>query len=894
MGREAELAVLEEVWGAVRGRRAQVAGIVGATAVGKTALVAEFVRRTGADIARTVATPEGMSVPWGTLRQLAKGLPGSELARVVAEGGPSPEAEPWYVGQMVLADLKTAGEIVLFVDDVQWVDPKSGQALRFAAQHMFGIPVLMIIVHNDGHQFDDGWRHILEMDNSRSLSLGGLSPGELMRLATAVGRPGLSPTGAARLFEHTLGNPLHARAVLDQVPMHVIVNGDGALPAHRSLASSIAAAYDRCGERTRALLDAGAVLGDPFPLARARELAGLDSTGAALDEAAGALLIQEAPGTAGREVAFLHPSVRTTVYDRLSVVARSSLHRAAARLTDGPEALRHRVRAADGPDADLAADLDRVAGQLLERGLVSAGAQAARTALDLTPPGPDRVPRLLTTVEALLVAGDVIGASEFPVEAGGDGSPWWNYVAGYQALLSGRVEEAAELFADALAKVQAGQPSPKGAPQDLEARIATQLAIVGIVTLAYQSMIKYGSVARSAGTRSPRVAAFAEFAQTVGLALAGRSAEALEILARPDTGLTAGLDRLVARGMVRLWTDDLPGADRDLREAVDRALLGEPLRVGQAMAFLGEVLYRRGELTESVQCARLAVGDAEANQRVWDYALLNGLACYPHAAMALWQEAEAHAATAREWAPLVGSRAGLVSAAVADALIAQARGDDERLLRAAEQVEELFDPLEPGTYLLGPARADALTGLGRLAEARDALDLFEQRFPSERDSHRMGIGRVRARLALAEGDHGAALVHGRDALALAVKVGLPLEAARIRVLLGEALAAAGHKTRAEITMVEALTALDRMGARAFHDRATDLLTALGLSAEPPKAALTRGQHRVAVAAARGLTNQQIADRLKISVKTVETQLSAVYRILDVSRDDLRRLFGDRD
>ena len=274
-------------------------------------------------------------------------------------------------------------------------------------------------------------------------------------------------------------------------------------------------------------------------------------------------------------------------------------------------------------------------------------------------------------------------------------------MAGYQSLLAGQVGEAQLRLGRALDATATGS-APARAPADLRARIATQLAIIGLVSLSYPEMIEYGQIAVAENSADPRVSAFAWFARTVGLALAGRGSQALADLDARGTG--PGLEPLIAQGMVKLWTDDLDGAIQHLKEATERAYRGEALRVGQALAFLGDAEYRRGLLAESVLHTELAVGDAEENERYWDYALLHGLACQTQAALGDWARAEEHSSAAVLWAPLVGTRAGLLSAAGTRAVIAQARGDAVALLKAAEDFETVFDPLEPGITLLGPRK----------------------------------------------------------------------------------------------------------------------------------------------------------------------------------------------
>jgi hypothetical protein len=322
---------------------------------------------------------------------------------------------------------------------------------------------------------------------------------------------------------------------------------------------------------------------------------------------------------------------------------------------------------------------------------------------------------MLATVESLLVAGDAVAAHEYQGElAATPRGPWRDYVLGYQTLLNGHIAEATDLFREALAALDKAGPlessdddaAEKGdpAPPDLRARIATQLAIIGILTLDYPEMVEYGSAAVAAGSAEPWVSGFARFAQTVGMALAGDSAGALALLIEVgEPGEESGLDGLVARGLIRLWTDDLDGASHDLHTAVHRATRGEALRVSQALGFLGEVEYRRGMLGEAVLFTDLAAGNAEDNDRFWDFSILHALATYPHAARAEWAEAEHHAAQSATWARTFGAPAGLTFAAAAKAAIAQARRDAQRLLAAAIQLETHYDSLEPGTHPFGPA-----------------------------------------------------------------------------------------------------------------------------------------------------------------------------------------------
>jgi DNA-binding CsgD family transcriptional regulator len=391
------------------------------------------------------------------------------------------------------------------------------------------------------------------------------------------------------------------------------------------------------------------------------------------------------------------------------------------------------------------------------------------------------------------------------------------------------------------------------------------------------------------------VAAFAWFARSVGLALAGRGADALASLAGVDLpGAPGGLDGLVARGMIRLWTDDLPRAHADLLTVIERATNGEAMRVAQALGFLGEVEYRRGMLAESVLHTELAVADAEENGRVWDYAMLHALASYPRAARGEWAEADAHVAKAAEWAPLLGIRTSAAFAAAARATVATARDDPEAMLAAADDLAAAYDSVEPGTYLLGPVRAEALCRLDRPAEASQALDAFADTLAaSGRRSALLGVARVRAQISLARGDAHAARTDCTLAAALAKEIGLPLEAARVELLTGRCLLALGKRGGAERHVRDALRQLRVLGAYAFEAQALAVVEEAGLSVDTVHGLfekLTDTERAVTRLACDRLSNKEIAARLIISQKTVEYHLGHVYDKLDVaSRQELRQL-----
>ena len=81
-----------------------------------------------------------------------------------------------------LGDLRAAGETILVLDDAHWADRQSQAALRFAARHMTGLPVLVIVIHNDEDlqsPLDESWRRLFGSAHGSLVTLSGLTPEEL-------------------------------------------------------------------------------------------------------------------------------------------------------------------------------------------------------------------------------------------------------------------------------------------------------------------------------------------------------------------------------------------------------------------------------------------------------------------------------------------------------------------------------------------------------------------------------------------------------------------------------------------------------------------------------------------------------------------------------------------
>ena len=153
--------------------------------------------------------------------------------------------------------------------------------------------------------------------------------------------------------------------------------------------------------------------------------------------------------------------------------------------------------------------------------------------------------------------------------------------------------------------------------------------------------------------------------------------------------------------------------------------------------------------------------------------------------------------------------------------------------------------------------------------------------------------RAAAAVDLYAGDPAHAAEQALASAAAAEEVGAPIEAARSRTLAGRALAQAGQRDRAVAELKHAAAELGRCGALRYRDEAERDLRQLGhrihRRTRPGKAdatgleSLTARELQVARLVVDRKTNPEIAAKLFLSQKTVETHLRNIFRKLVTRR-----------
>jgi DNA-binding CsgD family transcriptional regulator len=896
VGRAAELAILDAEMQAVRAGRPRVVLVEGEAGIGKSSLLLRFLsRHRDVCLLRASGDEAEMLLAWGVADQL---LASARLAGM--EGSPQAgaaqwkDADPLAVGAQlvaVLGDLQADDRVVVVViDDLHWSDQPSAQAILFALRRMQADRVLGLVSARPGElsRLGEGWGRFAGGDHRATrLRLGGLTADDLVAMARTLGAGDLSGRAAAQLLDHTGGNSLHCRALLEELGPGGLARADHDLPAPRALADVVQARLGALSEPARELVTAAAVLGRRCPLAAAAALAGLADRLNALDEAIAAGLVVEDRAGSGTDIAFAHPLVHAAVRDGIGPDRRRRLHRVAATLVPAPVALTHRVAAARGPDDSLADDLEAAARQAAKAGSAAQAAAWLAQASAASTSRPDQERRLLDAVSALVDNADLSGAlALWPAAAQLEPSARRSALLGHLDLLGGG---GSIVEAHLLEAWQAHNPDTEPL---VGAAAATSLAHYLCTRRRVEEAITWSERAVAASAGDPAVRLQALTMMALSLTLAGRGEEGLARLAGlPAVAAEVPLeltDGLIMRGMCRLFTDDATGAVSDLSVSLARLRGGVSVHFpGYCMACLAEAEYRLGAWDDALLHAELAVSLAHDTDRTWALAYAHAYAAVVPVARGDWQLAGAHVEASR--AAAVGAGTAVRAAAWAGAELATARGDLEAVLSATSAVRALGRLAAfglPGWTDWRPLEVDALIGLGRLDDAEAALEEMDAAIPAPgRGSASMTAARLRGNLAVARGDLAGAGESFAVALQLAKGLSLPFQIALLERDDGRRLRRAGDRQGAVARLRQARDRLIALGAQPYVAACERELQSCGAEIQPePGPArwnLTASEMAVARLVSTGRSNREVAAELYVSVKAVEFHLGHVFDKLGI-------------
>jgi DNA-binding CsgD family transcriptional regulator len=885
VGRAAEHGRMADVIARVGAGEPWLVAVEGDPGMGKTSLVR-----------RCLAGVPGLRVLWARAGQAEADLDFGVVDQLLRAAGdvsrPLPPqdgngsvASSFAMGASLLAvvgELAAQGPVAVVVDDLQWADRSSAEALTFMLRRLSVDPVIAVVIYR-GHsdRLDDAAQRMLgSVENRLHILLGGLGSDEVAALAAALAGS-LDEKTVQRLYLGTGGHPLYLRTVLTE--------GSGfdprsperlALP--RSLAAAIGDQLRALPPDTRSVLEMLSVLNLRLPLAQLGQAAHVRSPGAAVEPAVAVGLADWAPEEPSCPVGLRHLLVRDAIYAGITPTSRRILHARAAVLVGASASWEHRVAALEHPDEGLAAELERVAGEEAASGRVSLAATHLQWASDISPDRAGRERRLLTAARLLMVGEESGGMALRPAVEAASPSPLRDCVLGAMALLSGRFAEAERRFTEALAQAQA---DPGSGP--LAALIASWLAGTYLLLGDGEKGVSFARWALGTGYLDPLAASWVRAQVAIGaLQVAGPAAALAELGhldADPARVGPLDVECLAWRGTLWMTAGDLGRAVTDMSTALKMVRRGAPLNLGlQPYAYLTLAQYLAGGWDDALLTCEQAFSAAAIRSRRYELPLLHLAAVCVPAGRGAAAEAEQHALAAEQAAASLDYPHVRLYAAMARALVAQAAGDYLGMADALGlwQDDSALDGRSRGFAVLWqPLLAEGLVGSGQSERAAAVLDQLREN-AGQAGYLRPAVAWLDGWLAEQRGDTAQAqelYQHGEQA----ADTQSPVYAARLLLAHGRLLRRTGRRRMAVERLRRANDLFLALRAAPFLARTEQELAACHLPATPatthqPVLTLTSRETEVAHLVGKGLSNPEIAAELFISRKAVEYHLGNIY------------------
>jgi DNA-binding NarL/FixJ family response regulator len=900
VGRAPELARVAEVIARVQAGQPWLVTIEGDPGVGKTALARRCLAEaegTGLRVLPARADQAEADLDFGLVDQLLR-TAGRVSRLVVPAGGTGSDISSFAVGARLLevvGEQAASRSVAIFIDDLQWADRKSVEALTFMLRRLSVDPVITVVTYRGpGDRLDEAAQRMLSsVENRLHIPLEGLSLDDVASLAAALGTESLEDEVVRRLYQDTGGHPLYLRTLLTEGSgFDPRAPGRSALP--RSLAAAVGDHLRGLPSQTRVILEMLAVLNLRVPLAQLGQAAQDGSSSTAIEPAVAAGLVSWWPEEPTCPVAFRHPLVRDAIYAGITMTRRRQLHARAALFVSEAAAWEHRVAALDQLDEDLAGQLEHLADEEAAGGRLAMAATHLQWASDISPALADRERRLLTAALHLMLAEESRGlALRQAVEASAP-SPLRSGVLGTMAYSSGQLGEAERQFSQALEQARDDPGS-----QPLAALIVNRLASTYTLLGDGEKVMALGRQALGTGTLDPAAASRTRTLVAIGAAqVSGPRAGLAELAyleADPVRARAIDVDGLSYRGMLRLLAGDLGQAIGDLTASLEMARRGATLTLGlRAYFYLALAQYLAGAWDDVLLTAEQGLSAAAIHPRRFDLPLLHLAAVTVPAGRGAAEEAERHARLADEAAASVDYGRERVYAAVARALICQAAGDYLGMADALGPWQDdatLDGRSRVWAVLWRPLLVEGLAGSGQLEQAAAVLAQL-----------RAGSGQVGYLApALAWLDGWLAEQRGDPELALRLyqcgedSIGIPSPVHHARLLLahGRLLRRTGQRRLAIERLRQASEMYQALRAAPFIARSEEELAACQLPGSPVKKqyvpSLTSRETEVAHLIGKGLSNPEIAAELFISRKAVEYHLGNVYAKCGLrGRQQLRR------
>lgn len=909
-GREAECGRLDGLIDAARSGNSNTLLIRGEPGVGKSALLRYALERaTGVTTVVARGIESESELPFAGLADLVRPLhrslsnipPGQAavLAGAVALGPPV-GTDRFAVCAATLSLLAAAAEstpVLLVIDDIQWLDAGSAEAVLFAARRMSAEGVLILFALREGEAT------ALDLSDLPLLQLTGLTEEASIHLLSDQTPALVAPRVAAALSAATRGNPLALMEIptlLTEAQRAGRVPLPDPLPSGPRLEHAFARRVATLPIQTQRtlLIAAASDSTDIGPVRRALEQ--LDIAPEALEgaEASGLITFN------GADVHFRHPLIRSAIYQSAKAVNRREAHRALARALDAEEdsdrRAWHLAAATTAPDESIASALEDAAARSQARSGYGSAAHALVRSAALSPSTSERARRLLAAANAYQLAGRPDEGLRLLDEAIACQPPEGMRfeIEHLRAMIEIWVSAPMATYDRLLIEADRAQHENPSTAAMLLAEATIPCFMAGDVRRSLEIARRARSMANQAGTPTPLLVnvVFAE-----AMVLSGMAVEAAPLIDECLRRVLAS-GHAVARDVqylpfsllaVERYTEAralIAGAAAAARNASAVGVLP------YALAVLSEVDFRTGNFaaayatgTESIR-----LGDETGQGSGAAYSLVT--LARVEAAQGRDDDCRTHTRMAVELARTHGLGSIFNYAGAALGLLELGRARPEEALVHLEKTAQGFresGPTEPNLIQWQPDYIESLARVGRTDDAARALEAFE------RDAERTNRAWAKATAARCRGylSQEDSAAHFRRALELHGASPSPFEVARTKLCYGEVLRRQRQRVEARQVLHEALHTFERLGAEPWAGRAHAELSATGEKARRRNVAATRDltsqELQIALAVAQGATNREAAAQLFLSPRTVEAHLTSAYRKLGArSRTELVRIFAN--
>jgi DNA-binding CsgD family transcriptional regulator len=784
------------------------------------------------------------------------------------------------------------GPVVVAVDDVQWLDAASARTLAFALRRLSDerVGILGTIRVSPEETEPAELVGALPHERLRRISLTPLSVGALYELVGERLGVKLSRSTLLRLHDTSAGNPFYALELARALVESGQEPGPGEpLPVPAGLRELVENRLGRLSRRAREALLVASALSRPI-----RDLVQDDG---ALEEAADEGVVE----LDGDAIRFTHPLLASIHYASASAQRRREVHRRLAKVVCEPEEhARHLGLAIDGTDEVVAQALEAASRRARDRGALVAAAELMDDAQRRTPESkPTELRRRrLAAAEAHYAAGDRDRAlkplkEELRGSAPGTERAEVLWSIGKIKYEGEDTRVGGEFFQRALAEATDDDR--------LRARILESLSFPAIKLEGFRAAREYArqavELADRLGDKPTLARSLAQFGYLESMC---------------DEGIrTDVFERAVA------LEDELGGLEIDY---------GPSARYAWVLYNSGSYNRARPLLERLVERGRES-GDAAVNLPLF-------LLANTELELGEWDRAEEHARESYDVAVQTGREAAEPRGLFTLARLEAARGESELARKHAEQAlvmtegrgwnsggprgalctlelthenfEVAYEVVLPAieTYrALGVAivgqiveATEALAGMGRPGEGSKLLaEAYENASATMRLPWATGAAaRARGLLAEAEGDLELAESELEQAVAVEREVGAPLELGRSLLALGRVQRRTQKKQAARRTLEQALAVFEELGARPWAERARRELGRIG-GRKAAHEGLSMTESEIVELVVAGRSNKEVAQALHLSPKTVEWNLSKVYRKLGVhSRTELAATQASRD